>query len=535
MPNWWKNFVASFTPETSPIYAAAPTQKVHFAEEGPVRPPSPSYFPDSEKNGRRASGTNPEKRKSWPITSIKDQLQIDVTEISSPRDISSAKKSNLFDKITRAAGSSTTFFVMLAILGVWVLLGIIFGPTDTWQILLQNVSSVQVYVTDILLIRQSSNAGRSMMTTLAELQSRNKTFERLLRQLPSCSWMETHKEKPKQLLVNGRPIEEEIEESLFMVSGRQTRGQQLWTRISHAVGKSVGSVWAFFIYWIGIVVWIVLGIPVQFSNEWQLYINTITALSLTLTSVFLQNIQQQQEDNLEKSLEYALKVDAEVEYRFREITEDTKPNPIYEIPFRSLSRSERAIARFAAIMGSGLGVLISLVALIAWLAVGPILKFDDNWVLIIGTFTGLVGFIDGFVLRNIYSIDETSAALQFRALMYSDSRILEVLNIPVPVEPVKTLSLSERISLATSDMCGHRYTSVGAVLVVVGLLVAASILQWSETGQLLCNTPTMIVEGFLLLVLIQAHNFSNMERGRDFNALLKRRLLLSSYVSDLEY
>jgi len=277
-----------------------------------------------------------------------------------------------------------------------------------------------------------------------------------------------------------------------------------------------------------------LGIPVQFSNEWQLYINTITALSLTLTSVFLQNIQQQQEDNLEKSLEYALKVDAKVEYRLREITEDTKPNPIHEIPLRPLSRSERAIARFAAIMGSGLGVLISLVALIAWLAVGPILKFDDNWVLIIGTFTGLVGFIDGFVLRNIYAIDETSAALQFRALMYSDSRLLEVLNIPVPLEPVKKLSLSERISLATSALCGHRYASVGAVLVVVGLLVTASILRWSETGQLLCNTPTMIAEGFLLLVLIQAHNFSNMERGRDFNGLLKRRLLLSSYVSDLE-
>jgi low-affinity ferrous iron transport protein len=277
-----------------------------------------------------------------------------------------------------------------------------------------------------------------------------------------------------------------------------------------------------------------LGIPVQFSNEWQLYINTITALSLTLTSVFLQNIQQQQEDNLEKSLEYALKVDAKVEYRLREITEDTKPNPIHEIPLRPLSRSERSIARFAAIMGSGLGVLISLVALIAWLAVGPILKFDDNWVLIIGTFTGLVGFIDGFVLRNIYAIDESSAALQFRALMYSDSRLLEVLNIPVPLEPVKKLSLSERISLATSDLCGHRYASVGAVLVVLGLLVTASILRWSETGQLLCNTPTMIAEGFLLLVLIQAHNFSNMERGRDFNGLLKGRLLLSSYVSDLE-
>ena len=240
--------MASFTPETSPTYAAAPTQKVYFAGEDSVRPPPPSYSPDSEKNGGRDFGADSKKMGSWPISSAKGQPQID-TEISSPEEISSAKKSNIFDKITRAAGSSTTFFVMLAILGVWVLLGFIFGPTDTWQILLQNVSSVQVYVTDILLIRQSSNAGRSMMTTLAELQSRNKTCERLLRQLPSCSWMETHKEKPKQLLVNGRPIEEEIEEALFRVSGPQTRGQRLWTNISHTVGKSVGSVWAFIIYW----------------------------------------------------------------------------------------------------------------------------------------------------------------------------------------------------------------------------------------------------------------------------------------------
>ena len=138
--------MASFTPETSPIYAAAPTQKVHFAGKDAVRQPTPSYSPHSEKNGGRTFGTDSEKRGSWPISSVKGQPQIDVTEISLPEEISSAKKSNLFDKITRAAGSSTTFFVMLALLGAWVLLGFIFGPSDTWKILLQNISSVQVYV-----------------------------------------------------------------------------------------------------------------------------------------------------------------------------------------------------------------------------------------------------------------------------------------------------------------------------------------------------------------------------------------------------
>jgi hypothetical protein len=44
---------------------------------------------------------------------------------------------------------------------------------------------------------------------------------------------------------------------------------------------------------------------------------------------------------------------------------------------------------------------------------------------------------------------------------------------------------------------------------VIMLLAVASIMRWSETGQLLCNNPTMIIEGFLLLALIQAHVMAN--------------------------
>lgn len=68
---------------------------------------------------------------------------------------------------------------------------------------------------------------------------------------------------------------------------------------------------------------------------------------------------------------------------------------------------------------------------------------------------------------------------------------------------------------------------------VLQLIAIASSMKWSTTGQLLCNTPTMIIEGFILLVLIQAHNHSNEERGVEFNGILKRRLLLNSYVHSL--
>jgi len=44
----------------------------------------------------------------------------------------------------------------------------------------------------------------------------------------------------------------------------------------------------------------------------------------------------------------------------------------------------------------------------------------------------------------------------------------------------------------------------------------------------------MIIEGFLLLVLIQAHNISSAARGREFSGQLKRRVILNYHVNNVE-
>ncbi|KAI9054944.1 hypothetical protein LZ554_002087 [Drepanopeziza brunnea f. sp. 'monogermtubi'] len=501
MPSRWQKFKASISPENGPVFAAAPTQEV--------------------RNGKFAG-----RASSAPI--ITEKSVFDVSETCLGAELTSAKKPNIFDKITRGAGSSGTFFFMIALLAFWAVCGIVYGTTDTWQIILQNASSIQVYVTDILLLRQQKNASLALKTTLAEIQSRNMTCERLLHQIPECRWMETHSEQPKVL--TNRPIEEEIEESLRIAQGEQTRWQKIWGSTCHFFAITLGSLWAFIFYWIGIFVWVGIGPLLQFSDQWQLYINTATAITLTFTSVFLQNVQQQQEDRLELCLQYAMKIDAEAEYRLRELTKDVKPNQIFEIPADVPNRVERQIDGFASVMGSGLGVAISILAVAIWFAVGPVLSFDDDWWLIIGTFTGLVGFIDGFVLRHLYMREESQVKTQFRKVQLADSRLLERLNVPVPVLADIKRSFSTRVSIWVGDACGSQWATVASVAFVVALLLTATIMLWSTTGQLLCNTTTMILEGFLLLVLIQAHNTSNEERGEDFNGVLKRRLLLNSYV-----
>jgi len=317
---------------------------------------------------------------------------------------------------------------------------------------------------------------------------------------------------------------------------KMSRISYVWNQTCHAASVGIGSLYAYIFYWIGIFVWVGIGPIFQFSNTWQLYVNTATAIVLTFASMFLQNVEQRQEDNLEKSLEYATKIDAEIEYKLRELTGDVKPNPIFEVQPPKIDKLDRSIDNFGNFMGSGIGLLFSLVAAIAWVSVGPMLQFDDNWVLIIGTFTGLIGFVDGFILRNLYMRGEMDAEREFRKLQEADNKLIDRLNLTQPLrapEPKPTLAM--RISGSISDFLGTKGVSAASVLFVILLLVAASALQWSETGQLLCNTPTMIVEGFLLLVLIQAHNISSAARGREFSGILKRRVILNHAVNNVEY
>jgi low affinity Fe/Cu permease len=62
--------------------------------------------------------------------------------------------------------------------------------------------------------------------------------------------------------------------------------KDLFRRFSHATARAVGSVWAFFIALVIIVVWAVTGPIFGFSDTWQLIINTGTTI-VTFLMVFL--------------------------------------------------------------------------------------------------------------------------------------------------------------------------------------------------------------------------------------------------------
>lgn len=424
---------------------------------------------------------------------------------------------NLLDKVVKAAGSRWALgFILLLLIG-WGVLGAVFGANDTWQVLLQDVSSLQAYFSATLLMRQQNNNTRGLLGRICGLISRSTSNERMVKSLS--------KEQREMLRTSAHPIRGEILEALKVK-------EDVIDRMANGVSRFVGSLFALSLYTAAIIAWVFLGIPSKFSDTWQLWVNTGTALEITLVTMFLQNIRNQHEENLEKTVKSIDLLDKEIEMQLRRMTGDMTPNPTISSEPPTLSKWVKALDIYAFIIGGSIGLFISAVVFGLWLSVGDALEFDDNWWLIIGTYTGLIGFVDGFILNNVDAREAQMADKHFKKLLAQDSKVFALIGIEVPFAAENPkMSLNKRMSNAIGRAVESTFASYFSFFSVISLLIIASAMQWTETGQLLCNTPTMIVEGFLLITLLNAHNTSEVKRRSVYEGILNRRLYLDKHLA----
>lgn len=430
-----------------------------------------------------------------------------------------------FDTITLFAGSSFMFILTCLVIIAWAIIGGVLGAPDNWQIAMQDGSSIQCYISDTLLMRQQHNNTNRMLTIIAQLRSRCVTFDKLIK-LGYKNYRYLSKEELALLTSKQMPEETIISDAVHLPT------ENIFDICCNWASKAVGSLCSLAIYWGGIFAWVGLGHKLGWSDEWQLYVNTAVAVELTFTSMFLQNTRRRHMDYLEKCLQCIRKTDTELEVVLRQTTgEYSTPNPVITILPPKVGRGVRIIDYYGDVIGTGIGAFISVCVFITWFAIGNVMNWSDDWWLIIGTYTGLVGFVDGFVLRNVYFRQDVLLDEQFQALIDSDLAIYQYINLAPPDKyENREISFGERLSNWMGDLCATPLAVLFSVLVVIGLICFASSQKWNTTAQLVCNTPTMIIEGFLLIVLLQAHNMANTTRRIQMHGILTRRLKLLQYA-----
>lgn len=471
------------------------------------------------------------------------------------------------DKSVDIAGSRWFFGGVIAVIVGWAIAGAATGAPDLWQIILQDVSSIQCYISDMILMRQQMNDTREHLCMIAILRSRANTVARCIRilmhegrlkadasmrttlhslnsaLLTQQSTIEMTKTAGRSAIFSIKSLKSNVYDDLEKAAreldsvgdANELIPEDMFDKLLVVVADVMGSIWMLTAFVIGIIVWISLGPKYDFSNNWQLWLNTCTALQQTLSTCLLTLARNRHTHFVEKCMNAIFFQDCELEYRARRLTSDGDKNEAIPIHWAPANKFERTLDWYAAFIGSGYMVSLSVALLALWLGIGHPLAWSDNWWLIIGTFTGVVGTFNAAVLRYSLYRFEHKTSHEYDALLEQDRAIFEDLSLPFPNQHIRyKKDVMTRISLFFSWICATPWAVLAILALIIALLIGATVVLWNETAQLLVNSVTMIVESFFLIVLISAHNLQATEHRIRLHDLLMRRLQLLVIIRRVE-
>ena len=433
-------------------------------------------------------------------------------------------------------GSVYMLIFVILILVAWVLWGALTGASDVWQISMQDGQSIQTYIWDTFLMRQQLDDNENFLVLSGKLKSRLESHKRLVKKLqaefPERAQMTPELEQRVRSL-------EKFKEKLITQAEKAT----LFDRISETCSNCLGNLYSVVIYWTGIFIWVGCGnLPnnngskehpqmEKWSNNWQMYINTAVAIELLFTSVFLEHVRARSNKVIMMKVDIFNQMDIELERLERCTCQDYQENEIVIVKRCPRNSVQSMISFYAHVIGNGLGLIISTCVFIVWFAIGDLMNWSANWWLVIGTYTGLIGFIDGFVLREVFFSLTQHEHKEFYTLFEESQELVDMIKLPLTLKRYEPqINFDVKVSIWINNICSSQWSVITAVVVVLGLIIMASAMVWSETAQLICNTPTMIIEGFFLLILIQAHNWADDERSNMVSELTKSRLYIHNYV-----
>ncbi|GMG20276.1 unnamed protein product [Ambrosiozyma monospora] len=503
----------------------------------------------SSEVGDSSSSNTSVKEKKVSDPSSEEVIEVErEDQVIEVKNIKDTRKTSPIDwlirLITRWGGTIYMFILMWLVTILWIIYGILSKGSDQWQISMQDGQSIQTYYWDTLLMRQQLDDSAEFLRLFGVLNSRATTHLRLLEKIKTHQ-RETLKMSDAELVANLKNEDAKFSDESRVVLKNESKYDVFCTKMAAGMGSLVSVV----VFWCLVFVWIGCGalktatgdddengnpIKKKFSDEWQMYVNTGVAVLLMISSIVLENIRLRNDLFIKQQIKDIITFDASIERLEREITGDYTPNEIISVVPLKRKGLKKVISKYADIIGTGLGLLISVCVFVVWLAIGNVMGWSDNWWLIIGTYTGLIGFIDGFVLREVYFSITKYEEKDLTNVLQQSIDVLRAAGIDADIPEIRDKNtISFRVSKGINYVCSNQWSVVGSVIAVLALIIIASGLKWSVTGQLICNTPTMIVEEFFLLILLQAHGWADTKRRRVMDQLRTSRELVYKYVASV--
>lgn len=424
------------------------------------------------------------------------------------------------DIVVRVAGSAPVFLVIVSGLLTWALMGIRFGNDDIWIAAISDVQAILCYVFDSFLMRQLLREYSELTAAVVEIKSRCSSHHRMLSKVKARLGPE--QTRRVAALCQNEPLQP-------LEHGNQA--QSPFAKCIIFTAQMFGHLVTVVLYWVCVLVWLGFGHYCHWSTRWQLYMNDSTSALMILVFAFLACLRECYADYTNTCIDAIFRLDCSLEKTLRHLTQDDLPNVTEVIVPPKESFLQVLIFYYADVIGTLAGIVILVVVVITWAALGPVFAYNNTWWLLIGTYAGLVGLFDSFVLRNVQAKVHGYIGNQAHSVEEGDTAIFSEICVPVPAaERVEEQSLSRRISRRMDAISSHLLMVVAGFLVTIGCLTASSAMHWTLTGQLISNVPPSVMETFFMLILITGQNDAEAEARVDLTDIYNRRQRLLWFV-----
>ncbi|KAF7719493.1 Uncharacterized protein PECH_005220 [Penicillium ucsense] len=439
---------------------------------------------------QQAANIEAVKSDATSITTVEDPISTGYRPIASGHRVD-----RWLDATARFAGSAPIFTLIVTGILAWASLGVHYGTSKAWVAAISDIQALLCYVFDTLLMRQLLRKHTEQRAAMVRIQSRSSSHQRMLLKV-----------KARLGSAETQQISERCSREALQPFSRGVRDQTLFSRCIIFTAKRLGHVTTALLYWVCICVWLGFGPWCHCSNKWQLYINDATSALMVLIFAFLACLRECHADYTTTYLDAIFRVDSVLESGLRALTEDQAPNPVgIDKPIKE-NYLQNAIYYYATY---------------------------NTWWLLIGTYAGLVGLFDSFVLRNVQSIVHQNNKSFIRKIESLDEDLLRELSLWIPAEQdVKAPSLTRRVSRKMDAISSHLLMVVAGFLMTVGCLTASSAMHCSLTGQLISNVPPSVIETFML-ILITGQNDAEAAARVDLTNIYYRRQRLLAFVKNV--
>lgn len=270
-----------------------------------------------------------------PELGVDAQLDTDTEKTTSAVAVTRQTLEEWLDATADFSGSFAVFMLTFGAVLTWALLGIEFGSTVSWAVTISNVQAVVCYVLDSLLMRQQLTGYDNDMRNAAVLQSRQISHKRMVHEVL---------QRQERLTIPSNMEVTEAHARVMAATKPSDSTQSLAARLQHWQGRisdviaaTMGHIAFSALFWVCIAVWLGFGPYCQWSNEWQLYINSSTSALLLLVFSVLSNIRTRHAALMRDRYSSITRVDEELESTLRGITSDLQPNLKVSVPGKSSS------------------------------------------------------------------------------------------------------------------------------------------------------------------------------------------------------